>query len=209
MYDPTGYAIQQGSIAIDKSLFPSDQAVISNDAIAQILGAKVTPPAAARVAVIRMMPPRYWAWSEEVTRQDEAVVGRFVSALGQSKHAGHAGMLPAMLLPQRMSVPYIREAAARYQADLVVLYQVTTRTFERQKLFASDQTKAYCNIEAVVIDTRTGIVPFATSATEVYEAKKMRDDLSFAETIWKAELAATDRALARVGADIVKFLDAE
>ena len=208
--DPTGYSSSESRDRYQAigSLFPSDQAVMSNDAIEAVLSRKVTIPPASRVAVVRMMPPRYWAWSEELTRMDESVMNRFVEALAKSEHAGSVAMLPAMLLPRQMSLSLIREAAARRQADLVVIYQVTTRTFERQKFFAADETKAYCNIQAVLLDTRSGIVPFATHATEVYEARKESSDLNFQETIWKAELAATSKALDRIAADAVKFLDA-
>lgn len=210
-FDPTGYSTSESPPARDASgsLFPSDQAVMSNEAIEAVLSTKVTLPSAARIAVVRMTPPRYWIWSEELARMDEAVLERFVASLAKSSRAGTVAMLPALLLPQRPTLPLLREAAARRQADVVVIYQVFTRTFERQKFLASDQTKAYCNVQAVVLDTRSGIVPFAATATEVYEARRSSDDLSFSETIWKAELSATGKALERIAAEIVKFLDAE
>ena len=112
-----------------------------------------------------------------------------------------------MLMPAKTSVPYLREAAARYQADLIVVYQVFSRGYQRQQFLRARETRAYCVVEAVLIDTRTGLVPFATSATESYYASKEKDDLSFNETIQRAQMTATGKALDRIGDELVEFLN--
>src|SRR4051794_40868033 len=50
---------------LEKSLFAEDQAVISNQAMAEILAAKITLPNNAKLAVVRFgQMPYWWGWSE-------------------------------------------------------------------------------------------------------------------------------------------------
>jgi hypothetical protein len=192
---------------LQESLFPSDQAVPSNDAIAQILGSQIVLPQGARIAVIRMGQPAYQWWSEDLARLDQDNTARFVGKLATAERVSRAAAIPALLLPKRITVPLVREAAARCQADVVVLYQAAGRTYEKQKFLSPNETKAYCVVEAVVLDTRSGIVPFATAAMETYTATKTRDDVNFSETVWKAETTALGKALDKIAGEIVAFLD--
>lgn len=193
---------------LQESLFPSDQAVLSNDAIAQILRSQIVLPQGARIAVIRMGQPAYHWWSEDLARLDQDNTARFVAKLATARRVSRAAAIPGLLLPKRITVPLVREAAARCQADVVVLYQAASRTYEKQKFLSPNVTKAYCVVAAVVLDTRSGIVPFATTATETYTATKTRDDVNFSETVWKAETAALGKALDKIAGEIVGFLDA-
>lgn len=155
-----------------------------------------------------MGQPAYHWWSEDLARLDQDNTARFVGKLATARRVARASAIPTLLLPKRITVPLVREAAARCQADLVVLYQAASRTYEKQKFLSPNLTKAYCVVEAVVLDTRTGIVPFATAATETYTATKNREDVNFSETIWKAETAALGEALDKIAGEIVAFLDA-
>ncbi|MEJ2154384.1 MAG: hypothetical protein P8X96_03540, partial [Desulfobacteraceae bacterium] len=99
-----------------------------------------------------------------------------------------------------------REAAARYQSDLLLIYKASFRTYEKYKFFSPDKSKAYCSLEAVVLDTRTGIVPFTILISRTFTAEEKESDMSFYETIRKAQLSALESALSEVGDDVVKFL---
>jgi hypothetical protein len=190
------------------SHFTSDQVVLSNEAIAQILATKLTLPAQARLTVMPLYQLRHWSWSESLGQLDKEATDRFLSVLAGSKRVSNAALLPTMLLPARVDVPKVREAAARYQVDLVLLYRPTIRTFEKARWFAPSEVRAHCTVEAVLLDVRTGIVRFATTASGTCTAARSREDASASETEYKAEVAAAGQALERLAADIVKFLDA-
>ena len=116
--------------------------------------------------------------------------------------------LPSLLIPGKKSVPYLREAAARYQADLLLVYLPTTSQYTKYKSFHRDETKASCVVEALLLDVRTGIVPFSTVAVEEYAAAESPDDFSFDETRHKAEEEAVGRALVKVAEELAAFLEA-
>jgi hypothetical protein len=103
-------------------------------------------------------------------------------------------------------VGYLREAAARYQADLLLVYRTDCQTFERARIFAADAVKATCVVEAVLIDTRTGIVPFTSTVSRDFEAKKTKTDTNFRETVRRVELEAVGTGLAELGGRVAAFL---
>jgi hypothetical protein len=87
-----------------------------------------------------------------------------------------------------------------------MVYRTYCRSFERYRLFAADQSRAFCGVEAVLLDTRTGLVPFTSVVLKSFEAMKNETDISFRETIHKAQLKATAEALSEVSSEIVTFL---
>lgn len=92
------------------------------------------------------------------------------------------------------------------KTDLLLIYRSSFRTYEKYKVFSPDKTKAYCNLEAVLLDTRTGIVPFTILVNRTFTAEQEQSDMSFYETIRKAELLALESALTEVGVEVVRFL---
>ena len=116
-------------------------------------------------------------------------------------------LLPALIAPEKVTIPYLREAAARYQADLLLVYRADGRAYERPKFLGPDEVKAKRVVEAILLDVRTGIVPFSSVSAQEYLTKKGKDDYGFAETVAKAEMKATVMGLDEVADTLVKFLE--
>lgn len=188
----------------DESLFPSDQAVIGNEELNLILRSEVAIPNQSRLAVLRMTQPSYWGDDSSTAGADTNAVDR----LRACPRLANVSRLPSLLIPGKKSVPYLREAAARYQADLLLVYLPLTSEYTKYKSFRRDETKASCVVEALLLDVRTGIVPFSTTAVEEYAAAESPDDFSFMETRHKAEEEAVGRALVKVAEELAAFLEA-
>jgi nucleotide-binding universal stress UspA family protein len=189
------------------SLFKSDQEVIGNQELEKILSLKLSTPAGARLAVLALgTDQRQWFWSPEVAKAEERTTGALLEALSASTRLGAVHPVPSLLVPGSPSIPRLREAAARIQADLLLVYAPRFRTYEKYRLFSRDQTKAYCTVEAIVLDVRSGIARMSCVASEDYELKRGSDDLNFAETVRKAEYEVLQRALLRIANDVVTFL---
>jgi hypothetical protein len=73
-------------------------------------------------------------------------------------------------------------------------------------LFKPDEARAFCGIEAILLDTRTGLVPFTATANKTYDVKKTPADLNFRETVLRSQLAAMADALGEVSSQVVTFL---
>ena len=189
-----------------ESLFTSDEAILSAGDIQKILAFRYTPPPLNRVGIVALGRNFWFGYSEELTRSGADIQEKFVKGLRASPKVYDASYLPTLLIPQKRTVGHFREAAARYQADLLLIYRAACRTYDKYRFFTPDEAKSYCNVEAVILDTRTGIVPFSVTASRDFMTKETREDLNFQETLARAELAALADALQEVGGEVVKFL---
>ena len=115
-------------------------------------------------------------------------------------------MLPSLIMPARQTVPNLRLAAARFQADLLLVYRVQSRVYDKERFLRPKEVKARCIVEAVVFDVRTGLIPFASAAAQEYQAEAKKDDFGIEETAAKAEMKAVSAALSQIGSDVVAFL---
>jgi hypothetical protein len=200
-------AASNNSASLAGSLFKEDQAVLSNEDIAKILGSKVELPNKGKLAMMRFGRWGFWTgWSEEFARLDQEIRDEFARQLETSPHVGRATMLPSLVSPTQMSVPYLRQAAARVQADMLLVYRTSSNVYARSKAFRKDRTRAYCTVEAIILDTRTGLIPFTSIASEDYSAVRTKDDLEFTETVARAEQQAIRKAMQRVASDLVKAM---
>ena len=196
-------------VALKESLFKEDQAVIGNAEIEKILSSKLTLPENARLAAVRFGSlPYWWGWSEDFVRLSQDMDSKFLGELKKSTRLRDVEYLPTLVTPQQMTLPYLRQAAARFQADLLLIYRTSSRTYDKPGFFSPDQTKAYCTVEAVLLDTRTGIVPFSTVVTEDFFAKRTSNDSDFSETIAKAQQQAISKAWLALAQQTVDFLNA-
>ncbi len=194
--------------ALTGSLFPGDEAVLGDKAIEKLLTSRIVLPAHLRLAVLRLSQDSNfgWYWQTPIPHQ-RAVVG-FIETLRGCDRLSDASVLPSLLVPEKQTVPFLREAAARYQARLLLLYRPAWTVFAKERVFGADEAKVLCRIEAVLLDVRTGTVPFTATASGDALAKKSKAELTFEETIWNARDEAFSSALSRLASDTVRFLEA-
>jgi hypothetical protein len=141
---------------LQESLSKGDQAVLSNQDIERILAARVTLTDRHRLAVLRLNSRNIWY--QEIADLEAHNSEQFLKALASTSQFTQVRFMPTLLIPERRTVPYLREAAARFQADLLLIYGTTLRTFQRDRLIGSDGVHAEAVVESVLLDVRTGIV---------------------------------------------------
>jgi hypothetical protein len=189
---------------LQESLFKGDQAVLSNQDIDRILTAQITPTDRHRMAVLRLNSRNIWY--EEIADLETQNSERFLKALASIPRLTQVRFMPTLLIPERRTVPYLREAAARFQADLLLIYGTRLRTFQRDRLIGSDVVHAEAVVESVLLDVRTGIVINTAQTSEGISAKKAPGDLNFAQTVAKAETEATGKALMKLADAVNTFV---
>ena len=202
---------------LESSLFPSDQAVLSDDAIKQILSSKIELPKAAKLAVMKFPSSNtsaaryygsyYWR-AEEYLKTEQHQLESLHASLSATKRIAEVTLLPSLMVPKAASIPLLREATVRMQADLLLVFRISSDTYYKYGFFEKDQVKAYSTCEAVLLDVRTGIVPFTRVITREKLRKKTSDDLDQTETMRKAEADASTDALKAVAGDLAAFLNA-
>lgn len=198
---------------IATSLFPSDQAVMSDDAVGRILSSKLELPAKAKVALMkfpdaegsRYYGRHYWR-DEDYLKLQQSQVDALTQALQASDQIAEVTPLPSLMTPSRVSIPILREAAVRMQADLLLVFRVGSDTYSQYRAFARDKVKAYSTCELVLLDVRTGLVPFTRVVSRERVELKQPADLDLSETMRRAEQASAAEALKAAAEDLVIFV---
>lgn len=193
--------------ASKKPLFGTSEGMLADKDIERILNYRLQLPSKNRIAILKLSSDSYWRYySNDFAQLTESIATDFIGQLRSSSRVYDASFLPSMLIPEQRTVPYLREAAARYQADLLLAYRSNCSTFEKYKFIDPNETKAYCSVEAVLLDIRSGIVPFTVVSSNEFRATKSEGDTNFSETIKKAELAAVSKSLKEVASQLNVFL---
>jgi len=190
-----------------KSLFSSDSAILSDDEIMRILAHRLLLPKQSKIGILSLGRSYWSGWSDELARTGSEVQSTLVAKLKSCSSVFDASYLPNLLIPEKRTVGHFREAAARYQVDLLLIYQASCSTYEKYRFLSPDKLKSYCTVEAVLLDTRTGIVPFTATASRDFVAEKSDADLNLMETMRRVELNALRETLGEIGDKVVAFLE--
>lgn len=176
--------------------------------INELLNYQVKLPEKNRIAILKLSTDNYWRYySNDFTQLNESLVNSLITRLRASDRVYDASFLPAMLVPEKRTIPVLREAAARFQADLLLAYRSSCQSYQKYRFIDPNETKSYCTVETVLLDVRSGVIVKSIVSTEDFSIKKSAGDTNFNETIKKAELEAMARALGNVASEIVSFLN--
>ena len=74
------------------------------------------------------------------------------------------------------------------------------------RAFAKDKVKSYSTCELVLLDVRTGLVPFAKVVSREQMEVKKSTDMDLAETMRRAEQASAVDALKVAAEELVGFV---
>lgn len=180
-----------------RSLIPSDAAVLSDQEIDRILTARVEVPDRMRVAVLYLSHDRSRDWWQQNDLSEDS----FRSALSpvlkllEDERVSDVSFLPSFLLPAQKSIPLIREAAARYQADWVLIVKTEAREYRKDRVLGKDEARASCEVECVVLDVRTGTIPYTSVARGDATVEKTDEEYALSETSLRAEGQAIEQAM--------------
>jgi hypothetical protein len=190
--------------SLQESLFKGDQEVLSNQDIERILASHVDLSNHHRLVVLALSPPS--SWYLETSVLDEQNADRFLKTVATAPQLTEVRMMPALLVPEKRTVSYLREAAARFQADLLLVYTSRVRNFQRDRLLGAGEVSAECAAESVLLDVRTGIVVDSARKAESVTVHKSAGDLNFAQTVAKSESIVAGVAMAQLAGAVVLYL---
>jgi hypothetical protein len=114
--------------------------------------------------------------------------------------------MPAILANANSKLVQMREAAVRLQSDLLIIYHLRSDIYYQYKFFQKDIAKAYATCELILMDVRTGMIPFSTVRTTEYTTRKQEQDINIDELRKRAEERAILQTLGKVGAEVADFL---
>ena len=195
--------------SITQSLFNDKGSTISEEGIQKILEGHYKLPSSLRVGIIRLdnvQKRRYYETDEEYAKTQQSYLDLFAVKFRQSPGVRTVSVIPDILTSRSPSFTTIREAAVRMQSDLVLVYSINSDLYSRYKIFSNPDMKAYATIQLVLLDVRTGLIPFSTVVTKDYLSKKNKGEMDISEAMSRVQKEAVLAAIEEAGQKIVGFL---
>lgn len=206
---PTQYVEKE---PITRSLFDDKDRTISEEDIQRLLSGTIKLPDTLRIAIFKYdneSVSRYythWWTDEEYMKTQQSFADTLMQPMTLAPNVKKVIPVPTLMTTQNPTMTQLRETAVRLQADLLVVYRVTSDIYYKYKVFNKDEAKAFATCEAIIIDIRTGVVPFTSIITRDKMVVKQKEDLSDSETRKRAEHDAVLLSLVETGKRITDFL---
>lgn len=205
-----------GDTIITQSLFNDNTSTISEENIQRILEGNYKLIPQLRVAMINLEASsqlkkayvNYWN-DEQYLKTQQSHLELFAEKFLQSSRVTKLSIIPNILISKSPSFTNIREAAVRMQADIVVIYSITGDVYSRYKLFSKSDIKAFATIQLIVLDIRTGLIPFSTIVSKDFLSQKKKEELDNAEAVRRIQNDAVLLTINEVGQKISIFLNAK
>jgi hypothetical protein len=210
----SGLDIPSGDTLITQSLFSDRTSTISEENVQRILDGTYKLPQQLRVAIVRLEPTpqlkRYYSnyWSDEqYLKTQQSYLDLLADKFKQSSRVTKLSIIPDLLISKTPSFTNIREAAVRMQADVVVVYAVTSDIYSKYKLFSKPDIKAFATTQLIILDIRTGLIPFSTIATKDFLSQKKKEELDNTEAASRIQNEAVLLTISDIGQKITDFLN--
>ena len=150
---------------------------------------------------------RQYSWNDEdYLSSRQRYLTAMTSNLEQQERMNKVTLIPDIMLASNPTFTSIREAAVRLQADVVLVYSIKGGTYSKYKVFSADEYKAFATTQILIMDVRTGLVPFTTVITRDYTSKKQKNDFNNSEAEKRTQEEAVALTLKEVCESINTFL---
>ena len=194
---------------ITQSLFNDRNSSIPEENIQKLLDGNYKLPVNLRVALVRIdnSPQRRYSWNDETfLKTQQSYLDLFTEQLRKSPRVQKVSVIPELIVSKSPSFTQLREAAVRMQADVVLVYSITSDLYSRYKLFSSPDLKAFATTQLIVMDVRTGMVPFSTIITKDHLSKKNKQELDNMEATSRVQQEAVLQTIGEAGRQLLGFL---
>lgn len=201
---------------LTQSLFNFEGSTITEADIARILSSEIQFPDTVRLAILNYSSNsinRYYSsyWSnEEFLKLQQSFIDVFKEKLQANANVKKVILMPKLMIGPRPNIFTLRESAVRLQADLFLIFSVNSDIYYRYKVFKKDEAKAYATAEALLMDVRTGIIPYSEIVTrEKQVVKDNTIDLTDQDTQKRAENGAIQLTLEELSTRLSQYLRAK
>ncbi|GAA3560482.1 hypothetical protein [Snuella lapsa] len=195
---------------ITKSLFDDKSATISEENIQKILEGEYKLPNNLRVSIVKLESiqnqRRYYWNNENYLKSQQAYLDLFSEIFKQSNRINKVSVIPDLLISSSPTFTSIRESAVRTQSDIVVIYSIASDIYSNYKLFAKSDIKAFATTQLIILDVRTGLIPFSTIVTKDFQSKKQDGEISESEAVNRIKDKAVLLTIEEIGQQLNSFL---
>ena len=192
-----------------QSLFSDKTSTISEENIQKVLEGNIELPQQLRIALVKVdgnNEGKYYWNDESYLKNQQSYIDLFTSTLQQSSRVKKVTLIPDLLVSKQLTYTNLREAAVRMQADVVVLFSVTSDVYTKYKAFAKDDIKAFATTQLIVLDVRTGLVPFSTISTKDILSQKKKEETDVYEARNRIKNEAVLLTISEIGQKVTAYL---
>ncbi|MAN28123.1 MAG: hypothetical protein CMH15_06540 [Mesonia sp.] len=164
---------------LTKSLFEDKSSTISEENIQKILEGNYQLPDSLRVSFVQIedSAEQSYLWNnEDYIKSKQSYLDLLSAKFQQSARVQKVLVIPDMLVSQTPTFTNIREAAVRTQADIVAIYSIDSDLYANYKFFSKTEMKAFATTQFLILDVRTGLIPFSKIVTKEYQSQKEKKD---------------------------------
>lgn len=207
-------AERKGPEIITQSLFENKESTITEEGIQRLLNGKIQLPDTVRIAILNMNSTytnynRYYWNNEEAMKTERNNFELLKSKLDSTGRTKRVFLLPKLMTKSNPSLAQLRESAVRMQADLLLVFHIQSDIYYKYKMFKKNEVKGFATCEALLMDIRTGVIPFSDVLTHDVLLKKDGEDFNNEELRRRAIQEASKMTLETLGNDLYIFLKEE
>jgi len=197
---------------IKQSLFDSKDRTISEENIQKLLSGKLVLPDTVRIAIYQYTKaPRnryYYGYysDEDFLKTQQSFIDTLLNKLSEASRVRKVVLIPNLMISSTPNITNMRETAVRLQADLLLVFAVTSDLYYKYRVFSKDEAKAYATTECMLMDIRTALVPFSTIVTKDFYSKKKDSDANLEELRKRTERMAIYQTLNVTGDRLLGYL---
>ncbi len=189
------------------------QKKLTVEQVKALLEQKLALPKEIKIAVVKLEHEWDLTTMTEMhfQRNQSLIVGdqsarAFHDIQGKQKNIHEIAVVPGMLIPKDKTIESMRDIAALMQADLLMVIKTRSQTESKFKMFNKDEVKTVTTVETMIIDVKTGVIPYTNVTSESFHQKQDKD-FSYEELYLKATLKAEDKALAEVFRNVGEYFN--
>ena len=131
----------------------------------------------------------------------------FSKIMNEANRVKDISVIPRFMMPKTPDIRSLRDVAAIMQADLIMVIYTKTNSDYDVELVGRNQAKAIATLETIIVDVKTGVVPFTSVATGTVHFKKAKKDFSNEEFRNRTILAAEDKAIEQLSNDVIAYFN--
>lgn len=201
--------------SISASLVKDEKALLSEEGIRTLLESRIQIPERVKLAVLPLGHEGAFAescWSRGSTRpvqflqEHKQYLTALEGPLAETGRFSEITHVPSLMLPDEPSLTRLREAAALMQADLLLIYTTRSQLVTIRYLFSPNEVKAIASLELILLDVRTGVVPYAETFDIERVEKQNGEDYSIVDTQRRSERESTLAVMRRAAEGLKRFM---
>ena len=208
-----GYGVVANEPTITQSLFADNKSTISEENIQKILEGTFSLPDNLRVAIVKLegRQIRMYSWwtNEENLKTQQSYLDLLTEKMKSSPRVERVSVIPDILISNNPTFVTIRESAVRTQADIVAIYSINSEIYTKSKAFARADIKAFATTQFILLDVKTGLIPFSATITKDYQSRRNETELDDAEARNRIKNETILLTLNEIGMQLIDFLNKE